>query len=420
MELIYLSEEVYNAFASVHPYANFLNSVYSGRKFKAKGWDVEYIGLQEEDKILAATLLVSTPLRSNQYFYAPRGFLIDYQNAKLLETFTNLLLEHMKNKNGLFLKIDPYVAYQQHDLNGDVIIKGFKHDDMIENLTKLNYQHQGFSVGYDDSTQCRWMSTLNLKEKSDEQLLKDMSAQTRRHIQASLKLGVRVRKLPYEQLYILHELVSATSERRGFANMSLEYYQEEYKMFEDHAQAYYSYLDLEAYEIQLNQEKQKEKMNFENVQKALIEHPDSKKHKGRVATSTQQLQAIEKRMEELLVLKKEYDQEVPLAAGLFLFYGEEVIYLTGGSNDAQNRLKGPYAMQWHVIQKAKQEGYSFYNFYGISGYFKEEEDGYGVFDFKRGFKAEVIELLGDFILPINKTKYKVYQTMSSLKKKVKK
>lgn len=420
MELINLNEETYHAFASVHPYANFLNSVYSGRKFKAKGWDVEYIGLQEEKEIIAATLLVSTPLRSNQYFYAPRGFLIDYQNATLLQTFTNLLLDHMRNKNGLFLKIDPYVPYQQHDLNGDVVNEGFKHDDMIENLKKLSYQHLGFCVGYDDTTQCRWMSALDLREKNDEELLKDMSTQTRRHIQASLKLGIKVRKLAYEELHIIHDLVSATSERRGFANMSLEYYQEEYKMFEDHAQAYYSYLDLEAYEKQLNQEKQKEEENFNHAQKSLLEHPDSKKHKGRVASATQQLQAIHKRMEELVEMKQEYDKEVPLAAGLFLFYGKEVIYLTGGSNNAQNRLKGPYAMQWHMIQKAKQEGYSFYNFYGISGHFKEEEDGYGVFDFKRGFKAEVIELLGDFILPINKTKYKLYQTMSSLKKKVKK
>lgn len=35
--LLELSEKEYDAFASVHPYANFLNSIYSGRKFALRG-----------------------------------------------------------------------------------------------------------------------------------------------------------------------------------------------------------------------------------------------------------------------------------------------------------------------------------------------------------------------------------------------
>ena len=43
--LLELSEKEYDAFASVHPYANFLNSIYSGRKFALRGWDVHYVGV---------------------------------------------------------------------------------------------------------------------------------------------------------------------------------------------------------------------------------------------------------------------------------------------------------------------------------------------------------------------------------------
>ena len=83
--LLELSEKEYDAFASVHPYANFLNSIYSGRKFALRGWDVHYVGIRDGE-IAAATLLVSVKLHgSYRYYYAPRGFLLDYADHELLQ-----------------------------------------------------------------------------------------------------------------------------------------------------------------------------------------------------------------------------------------------------------------------------------------------------------------------------------------------
>ena len=84
--LLELSEKEYDAFASVHPYANFLNSIYSGRKFALRGWDVHYVGIRRDGEIAAATLLVSVKLHgSYRYYYAPRGFLLDYADHELLQ-----------------------------------------------------------------------------------------------------------------------------------------------------------------------------------------------------------------------------------------------------------------------------------------------------------------------------------------------
>ncbi len=92
-------------------------------------------------------------------------------------------------------------------------------------------------------------------------------------------------------------------------------------------------------------------------------------------------------------------KEVPLACCLFIKYGHEIVYLVGSSNYEQRDFRGPYAIHWHMIQEAIKEGYDFYNFYGISGYFEPGKEGYGVFDFKRGFNAIVHEYIGNFILP---------------------
>ena len=43
---------------------------------------------------------------------------------------------------------------------------------MIKTLEDLGYKHQGWSVGYSTMSQIRWLSVLDLKDKTEEQLLK--------------------------------------------------------------------------------------------------------------------------------------------------------------------------------------------------------------------------------------------------------
>lgn len=419
MELVTLSEQEYDEFARSHPYANFLNSMYSGRKFEKKNWSCDYLGLQDASGLHAAALLVSTPLRKFRYFYVPRGYLMDYQDTSLLQEFTEKLTVFMKERNGLYMKMDPYVAYLQRDCNGDVVEGGFDHSAIVQSLTALGYQHQGFTVGYDEASQCRWMSVLDLRGKTAEQLLKAMNSQTRQNIKNTIKNNIKVRTLAYDELHILDEIVDVTSERRGFSNLSLSYYQEEYELFQEHAAAYYAYLDLDDYEQRIQDELKQEQDIIESAQAVLLENPHSKNSKTRLATAQQHIEALKKRALDAQELIQEHGHELPLAASMFILYGNEVVYLTSGSYDQYKRFKGPYALQWYMIQLALAQGYSFYNFYGISGYFDKEADGYGVFDFKRGFQAEVVELIGDVILPVQPKKYATYQRLQKLKQKLK-
>ena len=52
-----------------------------------------------------------------------------------------------------------------------------------------------------------------------------------------------------------------------------------------------------------------------------------------------------------------------------------------------------------------------YNFYGISGDFREDAADYGVYEFKRGFGGIVEQFIGEFILPVRKGAYKLYRTL---------
>lgn len=421
MEFVKLQEHEYDEFAKSHCCANFLNSIYSGRKFSKKQWACEYLGLRDETGIQAAVLLVSTPLRNFRYFYAPRGFLVDFHNEALVSEFTNHLRTYMKEQNGLYLKIDPYVPYQQHDINGAVVEGGFRNDDVVSILKKLGYRHHGFTIGYDESCQCRWMSVLDLRGKSEESLLKEFDQQTRWSIHKALKMGIKITEETGENLDKLKRVMEHTAKRRGFSDQDKDYYEGMFEFFHSQGKfkAVYAQLDVPEYQSLLADDLKKMQEELDVVEANLAQISNSKKFNKRKKVLLEAMALLHKKQEEAsALLEQSEDGVLTLAAATFAFYGNEVLYLTSGSYDQYKLLKGPYAIQWHMIRLALQEGYSFYNFYGISGLFGKDDDGFGVFDFKRGFQAEVVELIGDFTLPIQPKKYAVYQKLQHIKQKL--
>ena len=77
-----------------------------------------------------------------------------------------------------------------------------------------------------------------------------------------------------------------------------------------------------------------------------------------------------------------------------------------------------------MIKYALNNGYDKFNFYGITGEFDENSEMYGLFNFKRGFNSDVVELIGEFTLITRKFNYKLYQLILKvyrlLKKRVRK
>ena len=54
------------------------------------------------------------------------------------------------------------------------------------------------------------------------------------------------------------------------------------------------------------------------------------------------------------------------------------------------------------------------NFYGISGNFDPKNPLYGVYEFKRGFNGQVIEMIGEFTYKVSKT-YPIYNALRHIK-----
>ena len=82
-----LTKEEFNEYASKHPLNMFFQSSYWGELKSITGWKHFMVGIKNDGKIEAATLILGKkiPIFNRYIYYAPRGFLIDYNNTELLK-----------------------------------------------------------------------------------------------------------------------------------------------------------------------------------------------------------------------------------------------------------------------------------------------------------------------------------------------
>jgi peptidoglycan pentaglycine glycine transferase (the first glycine) len=105
-----------------------------------------------------------------------------------------------------------------------------------------------------------------------------------------------------------------------------------------------------------------------------------------------------------LVVAK-HENEI-IAATIMIDFAGVRTYLHGASSNKHRNLMAPYAIHWHQIQDAKQQGLEGYDFWGVSDTNKQWK---GITRFKRGFKGFEIEYAGTFDYVLNSTEYFLYQ-----------
>lgn len=415
-----LTKEEFNEYASKHPLNMFFQSSYWGELKSITGWKYFMVGIKNDGKIEAATLILGKkiPIFNRYIYYAPRGFLIDYNNTELLKKFTLEVKKYLKKKKGIFIKINPYLIYQERDINGDIVENGIDNKNVVEELKKLGFIHTGFTINYGKDLEPRWISVLDLEGKTEEGLLKDMRSTTRWGINNSYKHGLKLVEIDKSRINEFKKLMEHTGERRGFIDRSEAYYEKMYDAFskDDKIKIMLVELDIDEYLYNLNNQKQQNLLK----QVEAKNKPDSAKAKRVLKELQSQFESLEKRISNLEKLQKEKGNKIVVAGGLFMTFGTQVVSLFGASYREYMKFNGQFFLNFKMIKYALNNGYKKYNFYGITGEFNEDSEMFGLFDFKRGFNAHVEELIGEFTLITNKFFYKVYNLMFEVYKKTKK
>lgn len=419
MKFTTLKKEEYDQFFKQTSNACFWQSPQMAEMRMKKGWQLHYVGIVEKDEIIAAATLHAKPVfLGYSLFMILRGFLIDYHKEELLTFFLNGLRSYLMEHKCLYCTCDPYLPYQEHHMDGSVSDNTPSEKQVLQLFEDNGFHHEGFRIGFDTQHEPRWMSVLPLAGKQEEELLSDMNIHTRQNIHTTIKTGIKIKELTREELPILHKIINDTGERRHFFKPDLIYYENFYDGFKEHQKPLLAYLDIHDYLERLYHELQ----TYETKKAAYDKEENDLSHKAvkRCMELDRQICAVKQRMEEAKQLYEQYGNEIPLAAALFVIYENEIVYLFSGSVDSLKKFKGPYALQWYMIQYGIQHQIRRYNFYGISGDFQKSAPDYGVFLFKKGFHAQVVELIGDFTYVTKPKLYKVYQTMRIIKHSIQK
>lgn len=101
---------------------------------------------------------------------------------------------------------------------------------------------------------------------------------------------------------------------------------------------------------------------------------------------------------------KQDGKEIILSGGMFMLTGKELVYVFGANDEEHLKQNAVYLLQWHMISYALEHGFSTYNFYGIAPDIDQHQTD-GVYQFKKGFSGRVVELIGEYELPLRKTAY---------------
>ncbi len=403
-----LTEKEYQKYWENHPLKTFLSSPEISKLREKRNWETFYVGVKENNKIIAATMLLRRKSHFKKYeFYSPRGYLLDFNNKELVTFFTNELKKYIKDKKGYVFRVDPYLIYRQRDIDGNIVEDGIDNRDVVEHLQKLGFK----KVSIEDTEQVIWMFSLDLEGKSEEQILKEMKPNTRNQIKKTEKFGITVNEIGYDELDRFQNIMVETGERKGFEVRDISYFQEMYKLFHDKNEVkfFITELNLKKYIKGLKEERKLKEEKYASLS-------DAKYNDGAKKNLNNEMASIDKRIKESQEIIDNTGKDIiTLSGSMFMLIKPEVIYLSSGNYEEYLKFNSQYLIQWELIKYGIENGFKKHNFYGIPANINEHPKDYGIYEFKKGFNGYVEELIGEFELPIS-WEYNLLKIIHKIKK----
>lgn len=425
MKLKELNEKEFKLFADANPEITFHQTREWANLKRKNGWIPYFVGLEDKKELKAAALLLAKelPIIKKRMFYSPRGFLIDYNDFDLLKEFTTELKQFAKEKKGIFIKIDPFVEYQERDNNGNIVKDGNNNKKAHQNLISLGYKHFGFNI-MQDTIQPRWMHVIETKDRTIDEVNADMESKTRQILRKNERCGITTREITKDEIKIFKDIMKHTSDRREFIDRPLSYYEAMWDNLHDSGilKILIGEIDFTIYEKNTKDELDSHKKSLED---RIYKHDNNllkmneKKYNSSNKQDEDTIKRLQKDLEKIKDYKKLYGDKKTLGGILFLVYENEVLSLLGGTLDDVMQFKSAYTIHYAGIKYAVENNYKRYNFYGITGDFSESNPLYGLYLFKKSFGGHVVELLGEYDLVINKFWYKTYKLAFGLYHKIK-
>ena len=166
MKIVKLTPEQFDNFSVNHPLHTYYQTSAYGNLMSSEGFDPHYYGFINDQNILigASLILIQKLFLGYKYAYAPRGYLIDYDNKDLIIDVTNKMKRFLAKNSIIFLKIDPPVVNNKRDKDGNILRSPYT-NDLIPFLTKIGYDYFGDNKFF-GTLKPRWNAILKVTGSS--------------------------------------------------------------------------------------------------------------------------------------------------------------------------------------------------------------------------------------------------------------
>ena len=222
-------------------------------------------------------------------------------------------------------------------------------------------RHRWRPIGWGSSAavgQPRYLCVIDLDGRGGEAVLRSMNQQWRRNIKKADKAGVKVRSVGIDGVAVFHDLYVETAERDHFVPRARSY--------------------------------------FEQMVRSFSENTGGGEHvTGRI-------------------YEAHVDGDV-LASALMVRVGDRFSYLYGGSTSRNRDARASNALQWQAIQDAIDAGCTAYDLRGFNTSLGATSPPIGLLLFKLGAGADVVELVGERELVLNRFWHSAFEKAMALR-----
>ena len=327
------SKKAYKKFLEENERCNFQQSL-EWAEIKKPNWTPEVILAEDEENNIIGSLCVlirKMPIFGN-IMYSSRGPVCDIHDIAVMKQLTDGAKELAKKYNAMALRIEPDIESEDQVFR-DVV-------------TNLGYKIKDDAKDFKDEIQPRYVFRLDIKGKSEEEIMAGFHQKWRYNIRLATKKGVEVKEGTREDLKDFHKIMVETGNRDGFITRPLEYFE---KMYDN--------------------------MVPTGHMKLLMAYYEGK----------------------------------PISGVIPIFYGNKTWYLYGASSNQHRNLMPNYLLQWEMIKMAIARKDDMYDFRGVSGVVDESHPQYGLYRFKKGFGAKFTEFIGEIYIPYKPLTFKLYK-----------
>lgn len=416
MKLKELTNKEFEDFTKLFYMKSIYQTVEYAFTMSSQNYDSILVGLiDDSNTIVAASLILIEKFNKFKYAYAPKGFLIDYNNTPLVKKFTDEIKIYLNKIGVMAIKINPIIIKATYDIKKNTMTKNSYYDIVFNNLKAFGYTHLGYN-NFFESLRPRFEAIVDIG-KPYYNIFSNIRKEFRTKIRGAESKGIEVYHGTEAELKYLYLQTKQKYPR------DIKYFKDCYKYFskDKKIDLFYTTLDTHKYLDYCQRTLSEQELQVALVTKEMSDlKQDRKKILARKMKEDQELFKRKKDLVNASKLLAKYPDGIITSSILTIKNHDEINVLMDGYDPKFKNFNSKHLLIWKLMEKYSKEGYKRFNLAGLTAINIVDNPYKGLNDFKLGFNPIVIEFIGDLELVTNHTMYVMNKKSNSIKQILKK